>query len=1030
LGAVGRHHGLRWGFAVGLLVLVLVLPEGVLASPTGPPGAAPGVRAPPVGALAHPPAPGAPTRVTLTVNSSYSTLSPEFFGVTINNEVRLLRGETDWLNATPARTLVWPGAMAGEDYDPLNNVHWDTYSGTPKTALTSEAQFVQLCKATRCNAVVQVPAEIDQPTYAEKIVNYTERTLNFTPAYWMIGNEPELWGHWKVPWNNWSWDYTGGPTPTQFGQEVVQYVNAIRKVDNTTPILGLPASGCNCSAWTFYQWIGQVLNVTGTKVQSVAFHEYPAGWLGTGDGSLTDFYRTLHSYAGIPWRVPNARKAVATSTCNCNASVWISELGAALSYSAYGGYADTFAGVLSIGSQLVQSADLNVTNVDLFAAELGTTNSWFTPGGTMRPDYTLYGSILTHLGDRAYSVNVSNTSGVGSSVYALDTVQPTDHGRQDLVVYNDDITHAIQFSPKFAGGYDGARVEVYYWNGSIHTSSGNGTTWVEPYTPEPIPIAYPGGLPANFTLPPQSLALFESYPGNGTYVRLTPSGIPAGIPWYASVNGQEYRTTANNVTLFLAPGDYPVGSSPIDLPIGGTERNPAERLAPFPPSPLAVSGTYTNATIGFVPQWRVNVTASPAGGGNVTPMVGWWNASEPLNLSVVGPASGYAFDRWSGWGPGSYNGTGRHITIIPTGRVTEKALFVPGNTIVIQESGLPTGTSWSVTLHGFTWNSTTNDILVYEPNGSYGFTVNPVPGYRSLPKDGGFSVHQSLVEVVVTFVRLTPAPPVFAVDFAVSGLPSGLGPVPITVRNVTEMPGAPFRLINGSYAYRVGYVPGFHTPVTNRTFVVSGGPLTVTVPFVPTTYTARWEANGTRQNLTWSLVLNGTPIPATSAWISQVLPNGTYPYTVELPANFSASPRSGVMVVQGASAWLQLNFSLLRYAAEVLTSGLSSALPWAIRLGNRTEQTEAADSSFLAPNGTYTFDVHPPSGYYAVPSHGNFTVAGVPAPLRIVFHLTSNKPTAALVAQLSMGAIAVSLWIGVSVVGGFAVVRWIRRRAG
>ena len=49
----------------------------------------------------------------------------------------------------------------------------------------------------------KVPAEIDNPSLAEQIVNYTEVNLSFHPAYWMIGNEPELWGHWQVPWKNW-----------------------------------------------------------------------------------------------------------------------------------------------------------------------------------------------------------------------------------------------------------------------------------------------------------------------------------------------------------------------------------------------------------------------------------------------------------------------------------------------------------------------------------------------------------------------------------------------------------------------------------------------------------------------------------------------------------------------------------------------------------------------------------------------------------------------------------------------------------
>ena len=113
----------------------------------------------------------------------------------------------------------------------------------------------------------------------------------------------------------------------------------------------------------------------------MAFHEYPAGWLGTGDGSLLDFYGTIQGAASIPVRMIAARHAVQASCAGCNVSVFISELGAALSWSAYGQYAAGFSGALSIASQITQAMDDNLTNVDLFATELNTTNSWFNPTG-------------------------------------------------------------------------------------------------------------------------------------------------------------------------------------------------------------------------------------------------------------------------------------------------------------------------------------------------------------------------------------------------------------------------------------------------------------------------------------------------------------------------------------------------------------------------------------------------------------------------------------------------------------------------
>jgi hypothetical protein len=255
--------------------------------------------------------------------------------------------------------------------------------------------------------------------------------------------------------------------------------------------------------------------------------------------------------------------------------------------------------------------------------------------------------------------------------------------------------------------------------------------------------------------------------------------------------------------------------------------------------------------------------------------------------------------------------------------------------------------------------------------------------------------------------------------------------VPITVRNstLTAAGSTPdFGLINGTYAYHVGYTPGYHVVVTNKTFLVHGGPLTVQVPFARTMYAAHWVASGARAGVAWSLELNGTVLRANSSWVSANLANGSYAFSVELPSNFSSSPRVGSVLVDGSESVLRLNFTLLEFRTGFVAAGLGTPMAWSVRLGNETERSSANVSNFLAANGTYTFDVHPPVGYFAVPSHGNLTVAGPTAMTAIAFHPTSGKPSAALIAALSEGALSVAMWIGVAIAGGYLLVRWVRNR--
>ncbi|MCI4340029.1 MAG: hypothetical protein L3J73_02000, partial [Thermoplasmata archaeon] len=519
-------------------------------------------------------------------------------------------------------------------------------------------------------------------------------------------------------------------------------------------------------------------------------------------------------------------------------------------------------------------------------------------------------------------------------------------------------------------------------------------------------------------------------------VRVVENGVPAPTPWYASVGSKFYTTTADNISLMLPSGSYPIASVGIPLPIGGKELNPSERLGPFAASPAYVSGAHSNITIQFVDQWGVNVTASPVEGGTVSPDVGWWNASQPLALTAV-PTLGYAFQGWSGWGSGSYNGSSRSITVVPTGRITEKARFGVGTQVVFFETGLPTGTPWSLTIRGLSTNSSTNLLDVYEMPGSYGFSVDPVPGYRILPANGGFTITGSYPQFVgVKFVALTPPQPSYAVAFLTSGLPTST-PVLITVRNATQTAGlgdpqvpAVFQLLNGTYAYRLGYVAGYHANVPVKTFVVPGGPTTVVVPFVPTVYRATWAASGMRADLHWGLVVNDQWTAATSSWLSVTLTNGTYPYQLELSTNYSATPRTGVLVIAGAAVLLPVTFAQVQFPLLFQASGPGASGAWSVRFGSLTQGASGSASTFLAANGTYTYDVHPPSGSYAVPSHGSLVVAGPSAPIPIQFHPSSLRPSAALVAALTSGALSASAWIGASIFVGFAAVRGLGRRDG
>lgn len=72
-------------------------------------------------------------------------------------------------------------------------------------------------------------------------------------------------------------------------------------------------------------------------------------------------------------------------------------------------------------------------------------------------------------------------------------------------------------------------------------------------------------------------------------------------------------------------------------------------------------------------------------------------------------------------------------------------------TVTFSESGLPAGTSWSVTLKGATQSSSGNLITFSEANGTYAYSVGPVSGYTVTQSVGSLTVRGAPLSQAVAF---------------------------------------------------------------------------------------------------------------------------------------------------------------------------------------------------------------------------------------------------------------------------------------
>ncbi|MGC8631961.1 MAG: YncE family protein [Thermoprotei archaeon] len=147
------------------------------------------------------------------------------------------------------------------------------------------------------------------------------------------------------------------------------------------------------------------------------------------------------------------------------------------------------------------------------------------------------------------------------------------------------------------------------------------------------------------------------------------------------------------------------------------------------------------------------------------------------------------------------------------------------------ESGLPSGTSWSVTLNGQTQSSTTFTITFTVPAGTYQYSVVSVSGYSSSPSSGSVAVSDATTEAII-FTAV--APVTYPVTFSESGLPSGTS-WSATLNDITKSfttSTITFSELAGTYSYSVTLPSGYSSSNLTGTISVSH-PATVTVTATP-----------------------------------------------------------------------------------------------------------------------------------------------------------------------------------------------------
>lgn len=433
----------------------------------------------------------------------------------------------------------------------------------------------------------------------------------------------------------------------------------------------------------------------------------------------------------------------------------------------------------------------------------------------------------------------------------------------------------------------------------------------------------------------------------------TETGLPSGTNWsvhvsYVGCACDGVHTTVSSTTSTIVipitngtyrytalrvPGYYVVGSASGEVNVSGAPVGPIA-FTFRPVVTYTVEFTETGLVSGTL--WTVTVRGN--GTGQLRALEDLTDSSTGSEMNFTLPNASYHYV--ASPVPGSFFFKGsNHGTFVVAGASPSpiQVTFVTPPTYALSfvETGLPTGTNWSVAVGGWggvpiheTASSTSTTITFMLPNGSYRYVIAEVLGFVvNGSAFGKVSVTNAAVTVDVTFLALHKGA-FYPVAFGENGLASGTHWA-VTVwathtfghsRSETQSGNTTtlfFLLQNGTYRYVAHNVRGYTITAGGAgTFTIAGSsPSTIVVNYtVVPTYTMTFTETGLPGGTAWAVLVRSSSAGSTvypihivqasnTTTMTFTIPNGSYCYRLYPVPGFrlTSGTAAGSFNVTGAS---------------------------------------------------------------------------------------------------------------------------------
>jgi hypothetical protein len=378
--------------------------------------------------------------VTVASTSQAQPLSPSFWGVDVVAGYGFGSSNAAQIAATPATYLRFPGGVLGEEMN-YTSSNVTATNGKNYTANTTVKDFVTACDSIHCKAILQLPAEIDQPQTAAYYASYVVHTLGLQPAYWEIGNSVPGWTHFRVPWANWGNGTGVLINATLFAQLVATYITAVKVVDPSAHFLAL---GAAMGQPGYDQaWVTALAQIDGHTLSGISVHSYTMG-KAPANPTVPQLLANLNGNYSLPDQVTADRSYIAAACPNCTSlSVFVTEANVAETNN-YTVFNPTFAGALYVSADTAQALDLRLANLDWYCYMCNFSGSWVSNTSQPNMQYTLMSRVMTMLGNETLATTVTGLS----TLYAAGTYGSAG---LSLLLVNTNVTQTASFPVRPTG---------------------------------------------------------------------------------------------------------------------------------------------------------------------------------------------------------------------------------------------------------------------------------------------------------------------------------------------------------------------------------------------------------------------------------------------------------------------------------------------------------------------------------------------------------------------------------------------------